>query len=62
MPLKGIIWDGKKLAKMDLFATPDSIEALQSYVYSMSASERMVALTIMGMTWNLCAELTKEKS
>jgi len=50
----------KKLAKMDLFATPDSVAALTKYVTSFNDSERMIAIVVMGMTWNLCAELTKD--
>ncbi len=50
----------KKLAKMDLFATPDDIKALEAYITSFSdPGERQVAVVVMGMTWNLCAELTK---
>lgn len=52
----------KKLKKMDLFATPDDVDALTTYIHNLNGSERMVALTVMGMTWNLCAELTKGPS
>jgi hypothetical protein len=49
-----------KLQKQELFATPKSTEALMEYIHRFSGSERIVAMTLMGMTWNLCAELTKE--
>lgn len=49
-----------KLKKQGLFATPDSTEALQEYVNKFNGSERVIAMTLLGMTWNLCAELTKE--
>ena len=49
-----------RLKKMDLFHTPDSVETLMKYVEALNSSERVVAVTVMGMTWNLCAELTKE--
>lgn len=51
-----------KLGKMELFATPDDMTALQEYISRFSGAERVVAITVMGMTWNLCAELTKEAS
>ncbi len=48
-----------KLKKMGLFNTPESVEALTKYVTSIpNPEERVVAVTVMGMTWNLCAELT----
>lgn len=49
-----------KLGKMNLFATPTSVEALQEYIERFSGAEKAVAYTVMGMTWNLAAELTKE--
>jgi hypothetical protein len=49
-----------KLQKQGLFATPKSTEALMEYVNLFNGSERTVAMTLLGMTWNLCAELTKE--
>ncbi len=52
----------KKLGKMDLFTTPDDVKALEEYIMMLNGSERAVALTIMGMTWNLCAKLTNAKS
>ena len=52
----------KRLKKMGLFHTPDNVEALMDYVQRFNGSERVVALTVMGMTWNLCSELTKEAS
>ena len=53
----------KRLGKMDLFSTPENIQALEAYIASFSdPGERIVATTVMGMTWNLCAELTKEPS
>ena len=50
----------KGLLKMPLFATPDDVEALMKYVTTIpNDGERTIAITVMGMTWNLCAELTK---
>lgn len=45
------------LEPMGLFATPASVEALEHYVSQFSGSEAVVAMTVMGMTWNLCAKL-----
>jgi hypothetical protein len=47
------------LKKIGLFATPDSTKSLEDYCLNFSNSqERLVATTVMGMTWNLCAKLT----
>ena len=52
-----------RLTKMDLFATPESVKALEQYVQNLSNDgERAVAIVVMGMTWNLCSELTKQPS
>lgn len=46
------------LTPMGLFATPESVSALESYVISIpNDGERTIAITVMGMTWNLCAKL-----
>ena len=50
-----------KLGNMGLFATPDSVDALQEYIERFSGSEKIVAAVVMGMTWNLCAELTSKE-
>lgn len=50
-----------KLSKMGLFATPDSVDALQEYIERFNADEKVVAYTIMGLTWNLCSELTNQE-
>ena len=42
--------------KNNMFATPDSIEAMQRYVNKFSGQELVIAMTIMGMTWNLAHE------
>ena len=42
--------------KSNMFATPDSIEAMQRYVNKFSGQELVIAMTIMGMTWNLAHE------
>lgn len=45
------------LGTTGLFSTPEDIDALQDYVLQMSGSERVTAMTVMGMTWNLASKL-----
>ena len=48
--------------KSNLFSTPESIEALQDQVSNLfNGAEQRIATIIMAMTWNLAAELYKEK-
>lgn len=47
--------------KSGFFATPESMEALQDYVAMFKGSEGVIANTIMGMTWNLCAEIVQKR-
>ena len=44
----------------NLFATPENIEAMQDYVLKMNGAERIAAMTVMGMTWNLASKLVDE--
>ena len=47
--------------KSDMFATPKSVEALQEYAERFTGrGEAIIAYTLMGMTWNLCADLYEE--
>lgn len=49
------------LKPIGMFATPESSESLTEYCNSFgTAAERQVALTVMGMTWNLCAKLVQD--
>lgn len=41
-----------KLAKSGLFATPESFKDLEDYCHRFTGSERVVALTVLGMTLN----------
>ncbi|MCP4342900.1 MAG: hypothetical protein GY799_29460 [Desulfobulbaceae bacterium] len=43
------------LGVCNLFATPESYNDLESYCLQYTGQERIIALTIMGMTMNLCA-------
>ena len=48
--------------KLGLFATPASSEELMKYIEQFSGSERVVAMTVMGMTYNYCCSIaTGEK-
>lgn len=52
----------KKLTKNGLFATPESQENLIDWIERLSGGEKIVAYTVMGMTWNLCSKLVSEDS
>ena len=43
--------------KCDIFATPKDIEDLQVYVNNFSGSEKVIATTVMAMTWNLAHKM-----
>jgi hypothetical protein len=43
-----------------MFATPDSLEALQEYVSQFNGSELRAALVVMMMTMNLCNDLVEK--
>ena len=42
------------------FATPKNMEALTKYCESFTGSEKLVAFTVMGMTWNLAAKVVNQ--
>jgi hypothetical protein len=43
-----------------MFATPDSLDALQEYVSQFNGSELRAALVVMMMTMNLCNKIVEE--
>jgi len=43
-----------------LFHTPETIEEMQAYVERFSGEEKVLAYTIMSMTWNLAAKIVAE--
>ena len=53
--------DTVKLKPAGLFHTPKSMDELMKWCEQLNGSERVVAMTVMGMTWNLCAELVNGK-
>ena len=59
--MKMIITNENIFTPSNIFATPESVEALQEYVQSLSNSESVLATTIMAMTWNLASKLYAEK-
>ena len=49
-----------KLEKQKLCASPESDEALFSYIERLSGSERALAYTVSGMTWNRAVDKLSE--
>ena len=48
--------------KLGLFATPENSDALMKYIEQFSGSERVIAMTVMGITYNMCCDIaTKGK-
>lgn len=43
--------------KMAMFHTPKSQDELLNYIERFNGSEKVVAMVVMGMTWNMIAEL-----
>jgi hypothetical protein len=43
--------------KCDIFATPKDINDLQAYVDKFSGQEKIIAMTVMGMAWNLAHKM-----
>ena len=48
------------IPRSSLFGTPESLEALDRYIRSMSRDEQNTAYLISMMTINLCYELVEE--
>lgn len=46
------------LKPVDLYATPDSVEALHAYLKQFHGQEATIAWTCAMMAWNLAAKLT----
>ena len=49
------------LTPSNVFATPESMAALQDYIQLHHGIERSVAYTVSGMTWNLACKIAKEQ-
>ena len=45
-----------QIVKMGLFATPTSTENIMRWIENLPPSDRVTAMTVMGMTWNYLAE------
>lgn len=43
-----------------MFATPDSLDALQEYVSQFNGGELRAAMVVMMMTMNLCNKIVEE--
>jgi len=50
------------LTPNNLFATPQSIEDLSSWLDSFKGEEKMIALTAASMAWNLASKLVNEQT
>ena len=50
------------LTPNNLFATPQSIEDLASWLDSFKGEEKMIALTAASMAWNLASKLVNEQT
>jgi hypothetical protein len=49
------------IGKMNIFATPSSIEALCDQIQGLSGSERTIAYTYAIMMMNVCSEMVKKE-
>lgn len=56
-----ILEKAKEYGYTNLFACPESSEALNEYVEQFSGSEKIVAYTVMGMTANFMSKMFAEK-
>lgn len=45
-----------KIRKMEFFHTPKTQDELLDWIESLATSEKVVAMTVLGMTWNFLAE------
>ena len=48
------------LQPSNLFDTPETVEDMQKRLEALPKADRVLAWTIFGLTWNLCAKLTSE--
>ena len=49
------------IRKMNIFATPDSIEALCDQIEKLSGSEKTVAYTYAIMMMNVCSKMVEQE-
>jgi hypothetical protein len=49
-----------KLTPVGLFHTPATSTELLDYINGLPAGDRTLAMTVMGMTWNLCAKIVNK--
>jgi|TARA_R110000796_G_scaffold76589_9_gene171247 hypothetical protein len=49
------------LKPSELFATPEGQKELEAYIERLPPSDRVLAWTIAGMTWNLACKLSEQK-
>ena len=51
----------EQLKPCNIFHTPKDLDELQNWIKLHPDSDRGGLMTVMGMTWNLCAKLTSEE-
>ncbi len=51
----------EQLTPCNIFHTPKDLKELHNWIKQHPDSDRGGLVTVMGMTWNLCAKLTSEK-
>lgn len=49
-----------QLTPVGLFHTPATSTELLDYINGLPAGDRTLAMTVMGMTWNLCAKIVNK--
>lgn len=49
------------LSSQDLFATPETPEALWAWIEKLNGSERVAAITAAGMAWNLAHQIVQKE-
>jgi hypothetical protein len=47
---------------MGLFHEPETAQEIVDWIERLPGSDRPYAMTVFGMTWNLCAKLTAIKA
>lgn len=50
------------LQPMGLFHEPETAQEIVDWIERLPGSDRPYAMTVFGMTWNLCAKLTAIKA
>ena len=49
------------IGKFNMFATPDSVDALCDHIEQLSGAEKTIAYTYAAMMMNLCSEMVNKE-